>query len=203
MVLLRNSGRIYVLDSRSLRLCVLQYSHDLPLADLWSDENTTSSRMHYYGPTSGFCQSYCKSCTFFLHQTCVPQTLWTPQTASIPAKPWNSISMDYREILPPSSSYTDLVIVDRLQSSHSSSRLMTPLHLNNSRNYSFSTFSPSMDSKPCHSDHGMEFVSTSSVPRNRIGHETSFHFQIPSQRYGQTEQTNQTLEQYLRVIATT
>jgi len=102
---------------------------------------------------------------------------------------------------PSSSSYTSiLVIVDHLSSVHSSSRLMTPLHPHNLCNYSFSTFSPSMAfqamSLPIIA---WNFYPTSSVPQNCIGHETSFHFQISSQRYRQTEQTNQTLEQYLWV----
>src|SRR5882724_7923676 len=46
--LLRNSGWIYILDSRSLRLRVLQYTHDHPLAGHFSQTKTLHQvRMHY------------------------------------------------------------------------------------------------------------------------------------------------------------
>ena len=51
----------------------------------------------------------------FPHQTHAPQTLWTLKQLPIPKRPWNSITMDFIEKLPPSSSYTSiLVIVDHL-----------------------------------------------------------------------------------------
>jgi len=116
--LLRNSGQIYVLDSRSLRLRVLQYSHDHPLAGHFGQTKTLHQvRMHYYWPRLPvFVKDYCKSCTIF---SCAKPVHHKPygllKQLPIPAKPWNSISMDFIEKLPPSSGlYSILVIVDRL-----------------------------------------------------------------------------------------
>src|SRR5882672_3718704 len=71
--------------------------------------------MHYYW--SGllvYVKGYCKLCTTCSHAKPVhhkPYGLLKP----IPEKPWNSISMDFIEKLPPSSSYTLIpVIVDHL-----------------------------------------------------------------------------------------
>src|SRR5467141_3552729 len=71
--------------------------------------------MHYYW--SGlpiFIKDYCKSCTTC---SCAKPVHHKPygllKQLPIPEKPWNCISMDFIEKLPPSSSYTlILVIVD-------------------------------------------------------------------------------------------
>ena len=73
--------------------------------------------MHYYWPgLPSYVKDYCKSCTTFSHAKPVchkPYGLL--KKILIPEKPWNSISMDFIEKLPPSSSYTAiLVIVDHL-----------------------------------------------------------------------------------------
>src|SRR5882724_2681576 len=76
--------------------------------------------------TSSLCQGLLQIVHhLFPHQTCAPQTLWTSQQLLIPKKPWNSISMDFIEKLPLSSSYTSiLVIVDCL----SKQSLFIPTH---------------------------------------------------------------------------
>jgi len=48
-------------------------------------------------------KDYCKHVHLFPCQTRVPQTLWTSQATSDSQEPWNSISMDFIEKLPPSS----------------------------------------------------------------------------------------------------
>src|SRR5882724_10396431 len=63
-----------------------------------------------------YVKDYCKSCTTC---SCAKPVCHKPygllKQLPIPEKPWNSISMDFIEKLPPSSSYTlIIVIVDRL-----------------------------------------------------------------------------------------
>src|SRR5882724_919382 len=55
-----------------------------PCRTFWSDEDTTSSSdALLLARTSGFCQRLLQIMYhLFLRQTCVPQTLQTPQTAS-------------------------------------------------------------------------------------------------------------------------
>ena len=145
---LRHQGQIYVPDSNNLQLHVLQYSHDHPLAGHYGQAKTLYQvHLNYYWPRLPvFVKNYCKSCTTCSHAKPVHHRPYgLLKQLPIPEKPWNSISMDFIEKIPPSSSYTSiLVIVDRLTSSCFSFRLTTRSHLNNSHNYSFSTSFPSM-----------------------------------------------------------
>src|SRR6266481_8746426 len=108
----------YVLDSDNLRLCVLQYSHDHPLAGHYSQAKTLYQvRLNYYWPgLPVFVKDYCKSCTTCSRaKTMRHRPYRLLKQLLIPEKLWNSISMDFIEKLPLSSSYTSiLVIVDRL-----------------------------------------------------------------------------------------
>src|SRR5882724_688794 len=73
--------------------------------------------MHYYWPRLPvYVKDYCKSCVTCSHAKPVCHKPYGPlKQLLIPEKPWNSISMDFIEKLPPSSSYTlILVIVDHL-----------------------------------------------------------------------------------------
>src|SRR5882724_1798601 len=73
--------------------------------------------MHYYWPRLPvFIKDYCKSYTICSHAKPVHHKPYgLLKQLPILEKPWNSISMDFIEKLPPSSSYTSiLVIVDHL-----------------------------------------------------------------------------------------
>ena len=114
--LLRHHGHIYVPNSGNLRLGVLQYSHDHPLAGHFGQTKTLHQvQMHYYWPGLPiYVKDYCKSCVTC---SCTKPMCHKPyrllKQLLIPEKPWNSISMDFIEKLPSSSSYTSiLVIVD-------------------------------------------------------------------------------------------
>src|SRR5882672_9742997 len=116
--LLCHLGHIYVPSSCNLRLCVLQYSHDHPLAGHCGQTKTLHPvRMHYYwSRLPVYVKDYCKSCTICSRAKPVchrPYGLL--KQLPIPKKPWNSILMDFIEKLPQSSGYTSiLVIVDHL-----------------------------------------------------------------------------------------
>jgi len=118
----------------------------IPLQDFWSDETLHQVRMHYYWPgLPVFVKDYCKSCTICSCTNLCATNLMDSQQLPIPAKALElHLHGFHRESPSIFQLYLDPSHCDRSQSSHSSSRLMTPLHLNNSRNYSFSTFSPSM-----------------------------------------------------------
>src|SRR6266481_7229055 len=97
---------IYVPDSHSLRLWVLQYSHDHLLSGNFGQTKTLYQVwQHYTWPgLSEFITDYCRSCT-----TCsrVKPQWHKPygllKQLPVPEKPWNSISMDFIEQLPLSS----------------------------------------------------------------------------------------------------
>src|SRR5882724_2153624 len=203
--LLRNSGQIYVPDSGSLRLCVLQYSHDHPLAGHFGQTKTLHQVwMHYYWPgLPVFVKDYCKSCTICSHAKPVRHKPYgLLKQLPIPAKPWNSISMDFIEKLLPSSGYTSiLVIVDRL----SKQSLFIPTHDTITSPQLAQLFILHVFSKhgvPSHvtSDRGTEFVfhffqSLGTALDMKLHFTSGYH----PEGDGQTERTNQTLEQYLRV----
>src|SRR5882724_9386292 len=126
--LLHHLGCIYVLNSRNLQLHVLQYSHDHPLAGHFSQTKTLHQvcMQYYWSGLPVYVKDYCKSCTTCSHAKPVchnPYRLL--KQLPILKKPWNYISMDFIEKLPPSSGYTSiLVIVDHL----SKQSLFIPTH---------------------------------------------------------------------------
>jgi len=111
-------GRIYVPSQNDLRLRILRYFHNHPLSSHFG-QNCTLELIHceYTWPDiRTFVKDYVKSCT-----TCArakvprhkPYRLL--KQLPIPERPWNSISMDFIEQLPSSSSYTAiLVVIDHL-----------------------------------------------------------------------------------------
>src|SRR5882724_5751094 len=203
--LLRHLRRIYVPNSGNLRLRVLQYSHDHPLAGHFGQTKTLYQvRMQYYW--SGlpvYVKDYCKSCTTCSHAKPVRHKPYgLLKQLPIPEKPWNSISMDFIEKLPPSSSYTSILVsVDHL----SKQLLFIPTHDTITSPQLAQLFVLHIFSKHgilshVTSDRSMEFVShffcSLGTALNMKLHFTSGYH---PEGDGQTEQMNQTLGQYLRV----
>ena len=115
--LLCYSDQIYVPDHGNLRLHVLQYSHDHPLADHFSQTKTLHTVcMQYAWPgLPVFVKDYCKLCTTCSCAKPMCHRLYGLLTQLLVAeKPWNLISLDFIEKLSSSSYTTILVIVDHL-----------------------------------------------------------------------------------------
>src|ERR1700726_1604819 len=115
--LLRERGRIYVPDVNDLRLCVLHARHDHLLAGHFGQTKTTALvfRDYTWPKLRGFVSDFCKSCTSCGRVKALQHKPYGMlKQLPIPEKPWNSISMDFIEQLPESSSFTAiLVVVDR------------------------------------------------------------------------------------------
>ena len=115
--LLRPNNRIYVPDVENLWLRVLQYKHDHPISGHFGYNCTLDLRQEFiWLDLRNSIKSYIKSCTTCL---CSKSQRHRPygllKQLPVPEFPWNSISMDFIEKLPPSSGYdTILVIVDQL-----------------------------------------------------------------------------------------
>ena len=148
-----------------------------------------------------YIKNYCKSCT-----TCMrakPQRhkpYGTLQQLPIPPRPWESISMDFIETLPMSGDYNAiLVIVDRF----SKQSIFIPTTNECSSEDLAQLFVLHVFSKhgvPSHvtSDRGSEFVSRFFRSLgDALGMKLHFTSGYHPQADGQTERTNQTLEQYL------
>src|SRR6266481_6926209 len=112
--LLHCDNCIYVPDSSSICLHVLQYLHDHPLSGHFGQMKTLYQvRQHYTWPgLPEFVTDYCKSCTTC---SCVKPQWHKPygllKQLPVPEKPWNSILMDFIEQLPLSSGYTSILVI--------------------------------------------------------------------------------------------
>ena len=198
-------NRIYVPDSDDLHLRVLRSKHDHPLAGHFG-QNRTLELIHceYTWPgLRSFVKDYVQSCTSCARaKTPCHRPYRLLKQLPVLEKPWNSISMDFIEQLPNSSGFTAiLVVVDRL----SKQALFIPTHNTITSPELAKLFLLHIFSKhgvPAHvtSDQGSEFVShffqsLRKALNMRLHFMSSYH----PEGDGQTECTNQTLEQYLQV----
>jgi hypothetical protein len=127
-------------------------------------------------------------------------TIWKPPTTSNSGKPWNSISMDFIEQLPPSSGFTAiLVVVDRL----SKQAIFIPTYdtitsMQLAQLFVLHVFLkhgvPSHVTSDCRTEFVSHFFRSLRKPLNM-----KLHFTLGYHPEGnrQTECTNQTLEQYI------
>ena len=121
----------------------------------------------------------------------------------IPAHPWNSISMDFIETLPTSDgSNSILVIVDRL--TKQGIFILTTLHCTSedlATLFILHVFSKHGVPEHVTSDHGPEFISCFFRSLGKAL-DMTLHFTsgYHPEGDGQTECTNQTLEQYLHIF---
>ena len=203
--LLRHDNCIYVPDANDLQLQVLQDNHDHILSGHFGQGKTLDLVQHkYYWPNlRPFIIEFCKSCV-----TCKRSKAprhWPYSYLNqllIPERPWDSISMDFIEQLPSSSGFTAiLVIVDRL----SKQAVFIPTHnmitsAELAKLFVLHVFSKQGVPNHVTSDRGTEFVSHFF---QSLGKALDMHLHFTSGYHpegnGQTERTNQTLEQYICV----
>src|SRR5882724_6796210 len=187
---------------KSLTLCASVLTQSPPCRTFWSEKDTPPSpHALLLAWTSFLLKDYCKSCTTCSHAKPVCHKHYgLLKQLLIPKKPWNSISMDFIEKLPLSSSYTSiLVIVDHL--SKQSLFILTHDTIMSLQLMQLSILHVfSKHGVPSHvtSDCGTEFIShffqSLGTTLDMMLHFTSRYH---PEGDGQTEQTNQTLEQYL------
>ena len=203
--LLLLDGRIYVPDAANLRLRVLQYHHDHPLAGHYGQNKTLElvRRAYTWPGIRDFVKNYCRSCVTCMRskpQRHRPYGLL--KQLPIPSRPWDSISMDFIEKLPASNTFDSiLVIVDRFSKQSifiPTFDTITSAEL--ARLFVIHVFSKHGVPSHVTSDRGSEFVSHFF---RSLGDALSMKLHFTSGYHpegdGQTERTNQTLEQYLRV----
>jgi len=197
--------RIYVPDINDLRLRVLRYKHDHPLSSHFGQNRTLELvRREYTWPgVCTFIKDYISSCTS-CRRAKVPRhrPYSLLKQLPIPTCPWHSISMDFIEQLPSSNGFTSiLVIVDRL----SKQGIFIPTYDTITSPELAKFFVTHVFSKhgvPTHvtSDRGSEFVSHFFCSLGKVlGMTLHFTSGYHPEGDGQTERTNQTLEQYLRI----
>jgi len=201
LLLLKNW--IYVPDVPELRLSVLKYKHDHPLSGHFGQNKTLEliHREYVWPKMREFIKDYCNSCTICKRSKPRHKPYGLLKQLPIPSHPWNSISMDFIEQLPPSLGYTAiLVIVDWL----SKQGIFIPTHDTITSALLAKLFVLHVFSKHgvplhCTSNRGSEFVShffrsLGKALDMKLHFTSGYH----PQGDGQTEWVNQTLEQYLR-----
>jgi len=203
--LLLFDNRIYVPSAGNLCICVLQYDHDHILARYYSQNKILELvRRGYSWPSlCADIQKFCKSCVTCMRSK--PQChkpYGSLKQLSIPERPWNSISMDFIEKLLLFSGFDIiLVIVNQL----TKQTIFIPAHntitsADLAYLFIFHVFSKHSVSSHVTSDRGLEFVSNffrslGTALDMRLHFTSDYH----PEGDGQTECTNQTLEQYLCV----
>jgi len=198
------SNRIYVPDANDLRLRVLRDHHDHPLAGHPGQTKTLKliSREYYWPELRTMVVDYCRSClSCGRNKPRRHKPYGILQPLPVPDRPWESISMDFIEQLPPSSEYTAIfVVVDRLSKQ---AIFMPTTDKVTSEDIArlFLTHVFAKHGVPSHvsSDRGSEFVShffrsLGTILDMKL-HYTSGHH---PEANGQAERVNQSLEQYLR-----
>ena len=112
--LLRYDDHIWVPDSDNLHLWILLNNHDHPIVGHYGQNKTLDLvwRNYMWLGIHSFIKDYCKSCTNCTRSK-APQhrPYGNLQQLPIPEKPWNSISMDFIEQLPPSLGFTAILVV--------------------------------------------------------------------------------------------
>jgi hypothetical protein len=202
---LRQDGKIYVPSSGDLRTRVLQFKHDHVLSGHFGQNKTLELvRRDYSWPNlRTFVKDFCNSCTTCMRSKSQRHKPYGfLKQLPVPVRPWNSISMDFIEQLPESRTFTAiLVVVDRL----TKQSIFIPTHDTITSPQLAELFVLHVFSKhgvPSHvtSDRGSEFVSHFFKSLGKAL-DMTLHFTsgYHPEGDGQTERTNQTLEQYLRV----
>ena len=203
--LLHLDDRIYVLDTNDLCLRVLCYKYDHLLAGHFG-QNCTLELVccEYTWPSvHTFIKDYISSCTTCGHAKAPrhrPYSLL--KQLPILAYPWHSISMDFIKQLPSSDGFTSiLVIVDHL--SKQGIFILTYDTITSpelAKLFVAHVFSKHEVPSHVTSDRGSEFVShffhsLRKALRMTLHFTSGYH----PEGDGQTEWTNQTLEQYLQI----
>ena len=196
---------MYILDNDNLRLRVLQYHHNHVLAGHLGQNKTLELIWRHYTWLNihDNIQKFHKSCVTCMWPKPQHHRLYgSLQQLPIPECLWNSISMDFIEKLPSSSSFdTILVIVDRL----SKQAIFIPTHdtiisAELARLFVTHVFSKYRVLSHVTSNCGFKFVShffrsLGTTLDMRLHFTSGYHLEAN----GQVERTNQILEQYLHV----
>ena len=198
-------NEIYVPNTSDLRLQILQYKHDHPISGHFGQNQTMElvRREYIWLKLRDSIKSYIKSCTTCMHsksQRHHPYGLL--KQLPIPERPWNSISMDFIKKLPMSDgSNTIPVIINHLTKQLifilTVNTIMSPML---AKLFVLHIFSKHGVPSHVTSDRSTEFISAFFHSLSKVL-DMKLHFTLGyhPEGDGQTECTNQTLKQYLRV----
>ena len=203
--LLWHENRIFVPED--LRVSVLSLCHDHELAGHFGVQKTSEllQRTFWWPQLVKDCRSYVESCTTCIRNKGSRSRAWgLLRPLPVPERPWRMISMDFIVELPPSEGFTTIfVTVDRLSKmAHFLPMKGTPSAPETAK--IFIKEIVRLHGIPANivSDRGVQFTSRFwKALCESLKIELSFSSAYHPQSNGQTERTNQTLEQYLRCFS--
>ena len=202
--LLFRNNQMYIPDDATSRLQVLQYCHDSPLAGHFGVQKTLElvTRNYWWPQLRQFITDYVRSCDVCCRSK-VPRhrPYGLLQPLPIPPGPWKSISLDFITDLPPSKGFDAiLTVVDRFtKMAHFLPCMKAFTSQDTASLVMREVFKHHGLPDDIISDRGPQFISKFwthllEILRISCNLSSSYHPQTD----GQTERTNQTLEQYLR-----
>ena len=203
--LLWHQDRIFVPEG--VRVTVLRFCHDHKLAGHFGVHKTSEllQRTFWWPQLLTDCRKYVESCATCIRNKGSKSRAWgLLKPLSVPERPWKMISMDFIVELPRSEGFTTIfVVVDRLSKmAHFLPMRGTPSASETAR--MFIKEIVRLHGVPANivSDRGVQFTSRfwrALCEALNIG--LSFSSAYHPQSNGQTERTNQTVEQYLRCFS--
>jgi hypothetical protein len=206
--ILKRKGLTYVPDTQDLRLRITQDHHDSLQHGHPGRRKTYQLvlRNYWWPKMKEYIHTFVDSCdTCQRNKFRRHKPYGELKSLPIPPYPWSNISMDLIEDLPRSDDYNSiLVVVDRLTKMAlfipTSTKMDAP---ELARLYLQHVFSKHGLPESIVSDRGSEFTSRfwrtmGTLLNIKVDFSTAYHPETD----GQTERTNQTLEQYIRMYAT-
>lgn len=197
-------GCIFVPEGQDLRLQILCTKHDHVLAGHFSQSKMLSlvCREYFWPKLWEFMVDYVNSCSVCTRNK--SRRHWPYgylKQLPIPLQPWDSILMDFIKQLPPSEGFMEILVMINWLTKQA---MFIPAHRSIDALGLAHLFIQHIFSKhrvPSHvtSDRGSEFVSRFfkslvTALQMKLHYTSGYHPEAD----GQTERTNQTLEQYLR-----
>ena len=203
--LLLHDNLVYVPQDTALRLEIMQMHHDDPIAGHYGVAKTQELvlRNYYFPGLHAFTKRYVATCDLCSRGK-TPRHLKHGELAPlpVPSGPWKGLSCDFITDLPPSKGYDSIfVVVDRFTkmchfapcSKTTTAPEFAQLYLDHVVRLHGISDSIVSDRGSIFTSQFWNALSKSLSLKKRLS--TSFHPQTD----GQTERTNQTVEQYLRI----
>ena len=210
--LVHKNGLLWVKDKifvpEEVRAAILAACHDHPLAGHFGVHRTLDllQRSFWWPDMEESCRSYVLSCTTCSRCKTARSKAWgLLRPLPIPDRPWQTIAMDFIVELPPSAGCSAIfVVVDRLSKmAHFLPLKGTPSARETAEIFIREIIRLNGIPRNIISDRGVQFTSRfwkalCKLLKIELSMSSAYH----PQTNGQTERTNQTLEQYLRCFTT-
>ena len=203
--LVLKEGRIYVLKDEKLRVEIIRLHHDTPVAGHGGQWKTVElvTRNYWWPGVTKEVKRYvegCDQCQRMKNRAEMPAGKLRPN--QVPERPWQHISVDFITKLPVSKGHDSILVVcDRFSKmSHFVATTEKTMVEGLARLFRDNVWKLHGLPESVISDRGPQFAAGMTKELNKmLGIETKLSMAYHPETDGQTERTNQELEQYLRM----